>query len=96
MPVHLDGTFKVIARDGGRVRRSPTTVTFGLPIRPEPGEDARTFGRRIEEAVHLLATERSTDWWTARKLAARGTPSTAGGPEAAPWRRSWALGPSPT
>ena len=48
VPVHLDGTFKVMARGGGRVRRSPTTVTFGLPIRPEPGEDARAFGRRIE------------------------------------------------
>ena len=95
VPVHLDGTCKVMARDGGRVRRSPTTVTFGLPIGPEPGEDARAFGRRIEKAVHLLATERTTDWWTARKQAARGTPSEAGGPEAAAWRRAWALGPAP-
>jgi 1-acyl-sn-glycerol-3-phosphate acyltransferase len=95
VPVHLEGTFKVMARGGGKVRRSPTTVTFGLPIAPEPDEDARSFGRRIEAAVHLLATERATDWWTARKLAARGVTSEAGGPDASAWRRSWALGPSP-
>jgi 1-acyl-sn-glycerol-3-phosphate acyltransferase len=93
VPVHLDGTFRVIARGGSRIRRSPTTVTFGLPISPGPGEDARSFGRRIEDAVHLLATERTTDWWTARKLAARGVPSAVGGPQGAAWRRSWALGP---
>ncbi len=95
VPVHLDGTFRVMARGGRKVRRSPTTVTFGLPIAPELGEDARAFGRRIEVAVHLLATERTTDWWTARKLVARGTPSGAQGPDAAAWRRSWALGPAP-
>lgn len=95
VPVHLEGTFRVMARGGGRVRRSPTAVAFGLPITPGQGEDARAFGRRIEQAVHLLATERSTDWWTARKLAARGVPSGAGGPQAAPWRRNWALGTPP-
>jgi 1-acyl-sn-glycerol-3-phosphate acyltransferase len=94
VPVHMEGTGKVISRHNGRLRRSPTTVTFGMPIRPEPGEGARSFGRRIEEAVHLLARERATDWWTARKLVAKGSPSTARGPEASAWRRSWALGSS--
>jgi 1-acyl-sn-glycerol-3-phosphate acyltransferase len=92
IPVHLEGTGKVISRDGGKLRRSPTTVTFGMPIRPGPGENARPFNRRIEDAVHLLATERTTDWWTARKLAAQGVPSAATGPEGSAWRRSWALG----
>ena len=94
VPVHLEGTGKVIARDSGKLRRSPTTVTFGMPIKPEPGESARAFNRRLEEAVHLLATERSTDWWTARKLTAQRVPSAARGPEGAAWRRSWALGAS--
>lgn len=94
VPVHLEGTGKVISRNSGRWRRSPTTVTFGMPLRPDPGENARAFGRRIEEAVHLLATERTTDWWTARKLAAQGVPSTARGPDASTWRRAWALGSS--
>lgn len=94
VPVHLEGTGKVISRDGSKWRRSPTTVTFGMPIRPEPEEGARAFNRRIEEAVHLLATERTTDWWTARKLVAQGAPSTARGPDSSAWRRSWALGSS--
>jgi 1-acyl-sn-glycerol-3-phosphate acyltransferase len=94
VPVHLEGTGKVISRDGGKFRRSPTTVTFGMPIRPDPGEGARAFGRRIEDAVNLLATERTTDWWTARKLVAQGVPSTARGPDGSAWRRSWALGSS--
>jgi 1-acyl-sn-glycerol-3-phosphate acyltransferase len=91
VPVHLDGTWKVIARKTGSVHRSPTTVTFGQPLRPAEGEDARAFGRRIEEAVHLLASERSSDWWTARGLAASGERFAAGGPDASEWRRAWAL-----
>ena len=94
VPVHLEGTGKVISRDGGKLRRSQTTVTFGMPIRPEPGESARSFGRRIEQAVHLLARERETDWWTARKQQAEGIPSPARGPDGSSWRRSWALGSS--
>jgi 1-acyl-sn-glycerol-3-phosphate acyltransferase len=94
VPVHLEGTGKVVSRQGGRLRRSPTTVTFGMPMRPDPDENARAFGRRIEQAVHLLATERTTDWWTARKLVAQGVPSEAKGPDGPAWRRSWALSAS--
>jgi 1-acyl-sn-glycerol-3-phosphate acyltransferase len=94
VPVHLEGTWKVVARKTAAVHRSPTTVTFGQPIRPAEGEDARALGRRIEEAVHLLATERSTDWWTARRMAHNGEPSGAAGPDASEWRRAWALGPT--
>jgi 1-acyl-sn-glycerol-3-phosphate acyltransferase len=95
VPVHLEGTWRVLARNRGRLRRSPTTVTFGLPLHPETDEDARSFGRKIERAVHLLASERTTDWWTARCMAAKGGASPALGPAAPAWRRSWALGPSP-
>jgi hypothetical protein len=91
VPVHLEGTGRVISRHTGKLRRSQTTVTFGMPIRPEPRESARSFGRRIEQAVHLLARERETDWWTARKQQAEGIPSPAHGPDASSWRRSWAL-----
>jgi 1-acyl-sn-glycerol-3-phosphate acyltransferase len=91
VPVHLDGTFKVIPRHGSRLRRSPTTVTFGLPIHPAEGEDARRLSRRIEDAVHLLATERTTDWWTARKLVASGSARQSNGPDSSAWRRAWAL-----
>jgi 1-acyl-sn-glycerol-3-phosphate acyltransferase len=91
VPVHLDGTWKVMARKTGSIHRSPTTVTFGSPLRPRDGEDTRSFGKRIEQAIHLLAAERTTDWWTARTQLARGEISGAHGPAGSTWRRAWAL-----
>ncbi|MFZ0665813.1 MAG: lysophospholipid acyltransferase family protein [Acidimicrobiales bacterium] len=95
VPVHLEGTGRVLPRHRGKLQRAQTTVTFGMPIHPEPGEHARALGRRIEQAVHLLASEQATDWWTARRLAAQGEPTAAKGPDASAWRRAWALGPDP-
>ncbi|HEX3946750.1 MAG TPA: lysophospholipid acyltransferase family protein, partial [Acidimicrobiales bacterium] len=83
------------ARRGGGLRRSPVTVIFGEPLRPAAGEDARRFGGRIESAVAVLADEVRSDWWTARRRAAGGASPSPQGPDAAPWRRSWALGPPP-
>ena len=42
-----------------------------------------------------IADEAATDWWSARSRAATGTTPALTGPDAAPWRRTWALGPSP-
>ena len=42
-----------------------------------------------------LAAESNSDWWTARKQAAAGATPSLQGPDIAPWRRSWALTPSP-
>lgn len=104
VPIYIDGTARVMSRHGAKIRRSPTTVTFGLPMRAHDTDDARTFTRRIERAVHLLASEHSTDWWTARRMQAAddGTGaspdwpvSAARGPAAPAWRRTWALGPAP-
>jgi 1-acyl-sn-glycerol-3-phosphate acyltransferase len=91
VPVHLEGTRRVLKR-GARVP-SPATVhvSFGSPLRAHPGEDARSFGPRIERAVATLADERATDWWTARRRAAARTTPTLTGPDAPSWRRAWAL-----
>ncbi len=83
------------AAKGGGLRRSPVTVLFGPPLRPDEGEDARRFGARIEAAVAVLADEARSDWWTARRRAADGTSPSPNGPEASPWRRAWALDPAP-
>lgn len=77
------------------IRRAPVTVLFGLPLAPAEGEDARRFAARIEAAVGALADEVATDWWSARRRAANGATPSPRGPDAAPWRRSWALGPPP-
>ena len=91
VPIHLDGTGRVL-RKGGSLSRSQVTVTFGEPLRPIDGEDARKYAVRIEAAVAALADEAATDWWTARRRAyAKQSPS-LGGPDAGAWRRSWALG----
>jgi 1-acyl-sn-glycerol-3-phosphate acyltransferase len=70
-----------------RLRRHPVSVTFGRPLRPEEGEDARHLGPRIEAAVAELGREVATDYWAARREAA---PELTRGPDTAPWRRAWA------
>ena len=86
--------------------KSRRWVTFGTPISPDPGEDARRLAARMEAAVAALADERRTDWWTARRRAAGETTPAITGPEAAPgggpgrWRaraapRSAVSGPTP-
>ncbi len=95
VPVHLDGTRHILPKGGGTVRRTRTTVTFGAPLWPAEGEDARAFGVRIEAAVATLANESTTDWWTARRQAAAGTTPALQGPDVGTWRRSWALDPAP-
>lgn len=95
VPVHIDGTFRVLARDGRRLRRSPTRITFGTPMSAGTGEDARRLAKRIEKELELLAEECGSDFWSARRKAASGARMSAHGPAASPWRRSWALGPDP-
>ena len=92
VPVHIDGTWRVLPRGGSRVRRSPTRVSFGSPIVPD-GEDARRLEKRIETALATLADETRTDWWSARRRAAAGDTPSPRGPDVAGWRRAWALGP---
>lgn len=91
VPVHLEGTRRVLKR--GAKLPSPATVrvTFGAALHPHADEDARSFGPRIERAVAMLADERATDWWTARRRAAANTTPALTGPDAPSWRRAWAL-----
>jgi 1-acyl-sn-glycerol-3-phosphate acyltransferase len=95
VPVHLDGTRHILPKGGQGVRRTRTTITFNTPLWPGEGENARRFGKRIEAAVATMANEAQSDWWTARKQAARGATPPLQGPDAAAWRRSWMLTPAP-
>ncbi len=78
-------------RAGPGLRRHDVRIVFGAPMRPVEGEDARKFSARIERSVGLLGEETATDWWRARRNAASGAPAWSKGPDASPWRRSWAL-----
>ncbi len=95
VPVHIEGTWRILPKDGGRLRRHRTRITFATQLSPAEGEDARRFGTRIETTLATMADEGRTDWWTARRRAAAGTTPSPRGPDAAAWRRAWALGPDP-
>jgi 1-acyl-sn-glycerol-3-phosphate acyltransferase len=92
VPVHLQGTGRIL-RKGRRLPRPATArVTFGTPLRPESDQDARRFAAAIERAVAELADEASSDWWSARRRAHDGITPALTGPSAPAWRRAWALG----
>ena len=91
VPIHVGGTSAILRK--GRTMPTPAeaTVTFGAPLRPEPGERAPRFAARIEDAVTALADEASTDWYSARKRAHANASGTLTGPDIGLWRRQWAL-----
>lgn len=92
VPVHIDGTGRILRK--GRKLPSPATarVTFGTPLMPADGDDSRRFGATLERAVAALADEATTDWWSARRRAHAGESPALVGPDAPAWRRAWALG----
>jgi 1-acyl-sn-glycerol-3-phosphate acyltransferase len=92
VPVHLEGTNRILRKGSKRPTPAQVRVTYGDPLRPEPGESAARFAERIERAVAALADEATTDWWQARRRAALGTTPPLVGPDAPAWRRAWALG----
>jgi 1-acyl-sn-glycerol-3-phosphate acyltransferase len=92
VPVHLQGSGRILPRGSTRPRPGRTRVTFGRPLR---GSEPRELAARTEAAIAALADEATTDWWSARRRAARGaTPPLTGPGAAAAWRRAWTLGPA--
>lgn len=92
VPVHLEGTRRIIKKGSSRPSLASTAVTFGAPMRPGPAESSRSFAARIEAAVARLADEQVNGYWEAAKRAAAGTTPSLRGPEASSWRRAWVLG----
>jgi 1-acyl-sn-glycerol-3-phosphate acyltransferase len=92
VPIHIDGTGRILRK--GRKLPSPATarVTFGSPLVPGSDDDSRRFGTAVERAVAALADEATTDWWSARRRAHAGETPQLVGPDAPAWRRAWALG----
>jgi 1-acyl-sn-glycerol-3-phosphate acyltransferase len=92
VPVHVEGTRQIMAKGSSRLRPGTTYVTFGRPLRPEPGGDPRDLADQLERSISALADEQTTDWWTARRRAATRSSPSLTGPDAGAWRRTWVLG----
>ncbi len=95
VPVHLEGTGRILAKGSRKIRPGRSTVSFGKPLRPGPGTDPRSLAVQLESAIAVLADEVGSDWYTARRRAAEGATPPLTGPDAAEWRRAWALGERP-
>ena len=91
VPIHVGGTGAILRKGRTVPQPAEATVTFGTPLRPEPGEKAPRLAARIEAAVTALADEAGTDWYSARKRAHAGASGTLTGPDVGVWRRQWAL-----
>jgi 1-acyl-sn-glycerol-3-phosphate acyltransferase len=94
VPVYVKGTWRLLPRGAHRVYTGETAVAFGRAIFPGDSR-ARELVGRLEGAIAELADEAATNWWSARRRAARGETPSLRGPGASAWRRAWALGPSP-
>jgi 1-acyl-sn-glycerol-3-phosphate acyltransferase len=92
VPVHVEGTGRILRKGKNIPRPTPTKVTFGTPLVAAEGEDSRRLATRIETAVAELADEARSDWWQARRRAATGDTPSLQGPVAGAWRRTWSLG----
>jgi len=92
VPVHLEGTGRILRKGTKLPTPAHVRVTFGTPLRTGEGESTTRFAERIERAVAELADEATTDWWQARQRAAIGATPSLTGPDAPAWRRAWALG----
>lgn len=92
VPVHIEGTSRILRKGKSMPRPSTTSVTLGRPIRPTEADNANRFAARIEAEIAALADEASSDWYQARIRAHAGQSPSLTGPSAGSWRRSWALG----
>ena len=92
VPVHLEGTGRILRKGRSLPRPSTTSVTFGRPLRPREDENAARFAVRVEAEVAALADEASSDWYRARLRAHAGLSPGLTGPQTGVWRRAWALG----
>ncbi|MDG2429090.1 MAG: lysophospholipid acyltransferase family protein [Acidimicrobiales bacterium] len=92
VPIHVQGTGRILRKGRNLPRPSRTTVTFGDPLVPTDRENARAFARRLQAAVAALGDESTSDWYSARIRAHAGTSPGLTGPDVGAWRRAWALG----
>jgi 1-acyl-sn-glycerol-3-phosphate acyltransferase len=92
VPIHVEGTGRILRKGRSLPRPSRTSVTIGDPIVPDDSENAAHFAVRLEATVAALADETRTDWYSARMRAHAGETPSLTGPSMGAWRRAWSLG----
>lgn len=92
VPVHIEGTGRILRKGRSLPRPSVASITFGRPMSPGDGEGAARFAARIETVIASLADEARTDWYSARRRAHASATPVLTGPRTGAWRRTWALG----
>jgi len=92
VPIHLDGTGRILRKGKSLPQRSVAVVTFGAPLHPAEGEDSRRFAARLEREVASLSDELYSGWYEARKHAHAGTTPPLQGPDTGAWRKAWTVG----
>ncbi len=91
VPIHIEGTGRILRKGSSVPRPSRTTISFGAPISCGQDEDIRAFNGRVEDRVAELADEVMSDWWQARKRAHADQTPALTGPNTVTWRRIWEL-----
>ena len=91
VPIHIEGTGRILPKGRSLPRSATTTVTFGTPIHPADGERSQALTTRVESAVATLADEDTNDWYSAQRRAHEGSTPALRGPQTGAWRRIWAL-----
>lgn len=89
VPIHIDGTGRVLPKGSRLPSPERVTINFGDPIVPDDDMDARSFVAVLEGAVEHLADETASDWWSAKVNARRGSTTSLAGPDIDSWRRDW-------
>ena len=59
IPVHLEGTRKILARGATRLKPGTTHITFGRPLLPVG--NPRELAVKVESTIAALGDERTTD-----------------------------------
>lgn len=88
VPVYIRGTYEAFGKNSRSFKPGPTLINFGHPL--QIGErDVREFTEIIQRSVDELAHELDSDWWTARKAAAKDETPKLVGPQVKSWIANW-------
>jgi len=88
VPVHIEGTHEMLPKGATFPTRTKARVIVDRPLDPE--QPIRALASDLERAFARLSHETSVGFYAARLASKQGATPSRLGPDASPWRRSWA------